>query len=209
MGFKRRVRKGRAEGEQRGRPVSQEVPPCLEKEIWQFPAPSRGLSPSSVCSSIHPPRLTPPTSLRSHVALWWSAGWWWTPPRVLTLRRFHPCGPCLVILLGLFSAEKGLSLSGSDPSFVSSDTEGPPPPPPPPPPPSPGCSSHGGWCFGSELHAIFNDCDTLDAPCLRSAISSKMHISIPHQHTTSLCWRLMEGFIPKLPNICLGDKLVQ
>lgn len=145
----------------------------------------------------------PPNSLRSHATLRWSAGWWWAPPRVLTLRRFHPYSPRSVIP-GLFSTGEGLSFSGLDPSFVSSDTAG--PPPPPPPPPSPDRSSYGGWCFGSELHAVSNDCDTLDAPCWRSAISSKMHVRIPD---VCVMQGLNGGLHSKLLNICLGDKLVQ
>lgn len=142
---------------------------------------------------MHLPYLTPHNSLRTHVALRWSSGWWWAPPRVFTLRRFHPCGPRLVIL-GLVSTEKGLSFSGLDPSFVSSDTEGPPPPLPPPPPP--GRSSHGGWGFGSESHAVFDACDTLDVRRSRSAISSKMHLSTP-----DVCEAqgLMEGLGPDRP----------
>ena len=123
------------------------------------------------------------------MALRWSAAWWWAPPTTLTLRRFPPCGPRLVIL-GLFSTEKGLSFSGLDPSFVSSDTEG------PPPPPSPGCSSHGGLVLRLRGACRLQDCDTLDAPCLRIAISGKMHISIPDVCVCVLYGGLMEGFIP-------------
>lgn len=167
--------------------MSQEVPLCLEREIWQFLHPQEAFA--IFCTFLHASTfLTPHNSLRRHVALRWLAGWWWAPPRVFTLRRFHPCGPRLVIL-GLFSTEKGLGFSGLDPSFVSSDTEGPPPPLPPPPPP--GCSSHGGWCFGLELHAVFNACDILRS---RSAISSKMHVGIPD--VCVRCRGLMEGFSP-------------
>lgn len=87
------------------------------------------------------------------MALRWSAARWWAPPRVLTPRSFPPCGRRLLIP-GLFSTEKGLSFSGLDPSFVSSDTEG----PPPPPTPSPGCSSHGGGGGGGGIVASAPSC---------------------------------------------------
>lgn len=149
-------------------------------------------SPSSVRPSMHPAHWTPPNSLRSHVAPRWSAGWWRAPPRVPTLRSFHPRGLHLGIR-GLFSAENRLSFSGLDPSFVSSDTGG----PPPPRPPSPGCSSHGGWCFGSDLHAVFNDRDTLYAPCSRGAISSEKHTRVPDAcGMRAGCRGVTEGFIP-------------
>lgn len=192
MGFKRRVRKGRAVGEERGRPLSQEV---FGEGDLAVPRTLKRPSPSSVRPSMHPAHWTPPNSLRSHVAPRWSAGWWRAPPRVPTLRSFHPGE-------GLFSAENRLSFSGLDPSFVSSDTGG----PPPPPPPSPGCSSHGGWCFGSDFNAVFNGRDTLYAPCSRGAISSEKHARVP-----DACGMQGRngGLYSKLPNICLGDKLVQ
>lgn len=143
----------------------QEVPPCLEKEIWQSPAPSRGLPPC-ICTFLHASTSfdTPPTSWRSHVALRWSAAWWWAPPRVLTLRSFPPCGLRLLIP-GLFSTERGLSFSGLDPSFVSSDTEG------PPPPPNSFTRLLLTWGVGASapssmrVTTVFNDCDTPDSWC--------------------------------------------
>lgn len=115
--------RGGGGGVQRGRQTLAEKPGPARgtvQEIWQFPASSRGVIPLLCFLPCHPPHLTPPPIVRRGIRLFGAA-----PPRVFTLRRFHPCGPRLVIP-GLFSREKGLSFSGLDPSFVSSDTKGTP-----------------------------------------------------------------------------------
>lgn len=119
----------------------------MEKKMWQFPSFSSSLIHPLflICLPPHHPAHQPPPllvwpcqGLKMHVACWLSVslvatvvGWpvrGGSPRdglRVFTLRRFCLCSPSLVTL-GLFSAEKGLSFSGLDPCFVSSDTEGSP-----------------------------------------------------------------------------------
>lgn len=115
--------------------------------MWQFPSLSTSLiHPLSLIylPPHHPAHRPPPLlvcpcqGLEMHVACWLSVslvvtvvGWpvhGGSPRdrlRVFTLRRLRLYGPGLVTL-GLFSTERGLSFSGLDPCFVSSDTEGPP-----------------------------------------------------------------------------------